>query len=425
MAVNTQVVKITKAQVDRMQPGDVLQDTELKGFRVRCQGKSKSFIAYYRINRRQRWFTLGRYGVLTVEQARLKAKEVLGSVAGGHDPAAQKDAFRKAPTVAECSELFLAHHVQVRLKPASQRYYRDIIEQLINPKIGSLKLRAITRQDVARLHDSYRNKSTYANRMLAIFSAMCNWAEQRGYRDENSNPCRLIPKYKEKACERYLTDAELTRLAQVLIEAEEGAGKFEAIRLAARRHGQRVTHSQRPALTASPMAVAAIRVLLFTGARHNEIVKAKWEYLDFDRGILRLPDSKTGQKVIILNSPALKILQSLPRVKDNPYIFAGEVEGKPINSLQNVWERIRKVAGLDDVRIHDLRHSYASTAVGAGFSLAITGRLLGHTQAATTQRYAHFADNPLRKANDTVGNRISTLMQPQHDSTIVNLRYRS
>lgn len=425
MAVNTQVVRITKAQVDRMQPGDVLQDTDLKGFRVRCQGKSKSFIAYYRMNRRQRWFTLGRYGVLTVEQARLKAKEVLGAVAGGNDPAAKKDAFRKAPTVAECAQSFMLHHVQVRLKPASQRYYIGIIEQLINPKIGGLKIRGITRQDVARLHDSYKNKPTYANRMLAILSVMCNWAEQRGYRDENSNPCRLIPKYKEHACERFLTDAELTRLAQVLIEAEQGADKFEAIRLAARRQGRRVAHAERPTLTASTMAVAAIRVLLFTGARHNEIVKAKWDYLDFERGILRLPDSKTGQKVIILNGPALKILQSLPRVKDNPYIFAGEVEGRPINSLQNVWERIRKVAQLDDVRIHDLRHSYASTAVGAGFSLAVTGRLLGHTQAATTQRYAHFADDPLRKANDAVGNRINSLMQAQHDSAVVNLRRRN
>jgi len=424
MAVKTQVAKITKTTVDKMQPGDVLQDTELKGFRVRCQGQSKSFAVYYRIYGRQRWFTLGRFGVLTVEQARQKAREVLGLVASGKDPAASKEAHRKAPSIKECAELYQSNQVDVRLKPVTRRFYKAVLEQTIIPKLGSLQMKALTRQDVARLHDSLRKTPAYANRTLAVLSAMCNWAEKRGYREENSNPCRLIDKYKETARERYLSDAELSKLAVALKEAETGADKLEELRAKAKTLGKRLSNAERPDLQASPMAVAAVRLLLFTGACHNEIVTAKWDYVDFEKGLLRLPDSKTGAKAIVLSAPALQVLQSISRIKGNPYIIAGEVAGQPLRGLQKIWERIRNKAKLSDVRLHDLRHSYASMAVGAGYSLAITGKLLGHTQAATTQRYAHLADDPLRKATEAVGSRISSIMETQPAAAIVQLKPR-
>ena len=170
--------------------------------------------------------------------------------------------------------------------------------------------------------------------------------------------------------------------------------------------------------------MAAIRLLLFTGARLNEIQTLKWDYVDFDKAMLRLPDSKTGAKSILLNGPALQVLQSLPRFKDNPYVFVGRKAGRPMVGLQKIWERIRAKAGLEDVRQHDLRHSYASTAVGAGYSLSITGKLLGHTQAATTQRYAHLADDPLRVATEAVGSRMVSIMEAQPTADVVQLKPR-
>lgn len=207
-----------------------------------------------------------------------------------------------------------------------------------------------------------------------------------------------------------MSDAELIRLAAALKQAEDGAQELETRQGAARKAGARLALTERPALQASPMAVAAIRLLLFTGARLSEILTLKWEHVDLDKSALRLPDSKTGAKTILLNGPALALLQSLPRMQGNPYVIFGDKAGQHLIGLQKIWERIRAAAGLDDLRLHDLRHSYASTAVAAGYSLHITGKLLGQTQAATTHRYAHLADDPLRKATEAVGGRIQALM---------------
>lgn len=405
--------RLTKTVVDAMPANSMAWDADVPGFLVRARNQAVTFLVTYRHQGRQRWFTIGRYGVLTVEQARQEAKAILGQVASGKDPAANKEAHRKAPTVRECAEAFIKGHVEVRLKPVSRRFYKTIIVRTITPKLGMLKMQGVTRKDVAKLHDGLSDTPTYANRVLAVLSAMCNWAEKRGYREDNSNPCRLIEKYKEVAKERFLSDGELIRLSDALKEAEQGADRLEALRTEAKRKGQRLAMSARPELQAPLMAVAAIRLLLFTGARLNEILTLKWDYVDFDKAALRLPDSKTGAKTILLNGPALLLLQALPRVAGNPYVIAGDKPGQHMIGLQNVWERIRTAAGLDDVRLHDLRHSYASTAVAAGYSLSITGKLLGHTQAATTQRYAHLADDPLRKATEAVGNRISALMEMQ------------
>jgi integrase len=406
----TRKAKLTKTLVDRLQPGELVADTELSGFWVRCQFKAKVFVVFYRINGRQRWYSIGRYGVLTVEQARQEARAILGMVASGKDPAATKETNRKAPTVQECVEAFMASHGQSRLKPASRDFYQGIFDRVILPKLGMHKMQALSRQDVAKLHDRMGDKPTTANRVLAVLSALCNWAEKRGYRSDNSNPCRMIDKYKETARTRFLSDTELTRLAEALKQAERGAEDLAARQDAAHKAGKRLALTERPDLQASPMAVAAIRLLLFTGARLSEILTLKWDHVDFERTALRLPDSKTGAKTILLNGPALALLQSLPRMQGNPYVIFGDKEGQHLIGLQKIWERIRAAAGLDDLRLHDLRHSYASTAVAAGYSLHITGKLLGQTQAATTHRYAHLADDPLRKATEAVGSRISAVM---------------
>jgi integrase len=218
--------------------------------------------------------------------------------------------------------------------------------------------------------------------LLALLSKFFNWCERHGYRPDGSNPCRHIEKYKEKRRERFLTPQELAQLGEALADSEE--------------------HE-----TVSPFAIAAIRLLVLTGARLSEILTLQWSYVDFEHSLLRLPDSKTGQKVIYLNAPALQVLTDLPRLEGNPFVICGKREGARLINIQKPWRRIRKAAGLDDVRIHDLRHSFASIAAGSGQSLPVIGALLGHSQPQTTARYAHLSADPLRTANDAIGRRLN------------------
>lgn len=173
----------------------------------------------------------------------------------------------------------------------------------------------------------------------------------------------------------------------------------------------------------NPTALAILKLLIFTGARKGEIEVLKWSDIDFQTGHLRLSDSKTGQKVIPLNAGALKILSELDRLEGTDYVFPayrgnGHYEGTP-----KVWKRIRKAAGIEDVRLHDLRHSFASIAVSGGASLPIIGSLLGHTNSATTQRYAHLNDDPLRAATEAIGGKINAAMQGK--STVISIKQGS
>jgi integrase len=211
------------------------------------------------------------------------------------------------------------------------------------------------------------------------------WCEDIGYRPEQSNPCRGTKKYTVSKRERFLSAEELRRLGDVLAQVEKDSG-------------------------ASLFAVAAIRLLILTGARLNEILTLKWSYVDLHRGLILLPDSKTGKKSIRLNEPAIKVLTRLPRLRGNPHVIVGQVDGGHVVNLQKTWRHIRALAGLDDVRIHDLRHSFASVAAASGASLPMIGKLLGHTQPKTTARYAHLADDPLHQLKRKVGNAIVEAM---------------
>ena len=209
--------------------------------------------------------------------------------------------------------------------------------------------------------------------------------EEHGFRPENTNPCRRIKKYRANRRERYLTSEEFARLGRILDRVEGGAENV--------------------------FAVVAIRLLLLTGARLMEILTLRWSYVDLERGLLLLPDSKTSQKSIRLGEAAIAVLQAVPRVKENPYVIVGRKDGAHIVHLQKTWRRIRAAAGLNDGRNHDLRHSFASMAAASGASLPMIGKLLGHTQPQTTARYAHLADDPLHQLNQKVGNLISKAMR--------------
>ena len=225
-----------------------------------------------------------------------------------------------------------------------------------------------------------------ANRTLALLSKMFNLAEKWGLRPDGSNPCRHIEKYPERRIDRFLSNAELADLGKVLAEDEYGR-------------------------TELPSSIAAIRLLLFTGCRLSEILTLRWEHVDFENQYLRLPESKTGPKLVYLSPPALDLLSDLKREDDNPFVILGRKPGTHQVNLRKPWGRIRKKAGLEDVRIHDLRHSFASMAVAGGLSLPVIGALLGHSQPATTARYAHLADDPLRQAANIAGGRIAAAMK--------------
>ncbi|MSO76552.1 MAG: DUF4102 domain-containing protein, partial [Alphaproteobacteria bacterium] len=397
--------RITKRTVDAMAPASVdayLWDRELAGFGLKVSPAGrKTYLVQYRLGGRGgriRRYNIGPHGApLTAEEARWEAALVLTEVRAGRDPAGKRLADRKAPSVAELAERFMAEHTGAKSKARTKAEYGRLFDRLILPALGARRALDVARSDVAKLHHGLRETPYQANRTLAVLSKLFNWAERHGERPDGSNPARHVERFKEQGRERFLSPAELARLGATLAKVEaQGA--------------------------ASPSVVAAIRLLIFTGARLGEVLGLRWEHVDFEGGALRLPDSKTGKKVVHLNAPAREVLSALPRLEGNPWVIAGQREGCPLVNLERPWRRIRQAAGLDDVRLHDLRHSFASVGAGAGLGLPIIGALLGHTQAQTTARYAHLADDPLKLASDIIAGRIADAMKSTSGGAVVPIR---
>jgi integrase len=385
-------MKITKQVVDDLKPGTFVWD---RGFGVKAtETGSKVYVVSYRIGRRKRRYTIGRHGApWTPDTARREALRLLTLAGSGVDPMEMKAAGRKAPTMRELAERFLAEHVEVKCKPRTAELYRGIVEKVVLPALGTRAVTDVTRADLAALHHRLRRTPSQANRTLLMVSKMMNLAERWGLRPDGSNPARHVERFREQARQRYLSPDEFKRLGAALTQAHHGP-----VRLGDRD------------VRLSPTALNAIGLLIFTGARRSEVLTLKWEHVDLERGVLTLPKSKTGFKTIMLNTPAIVVLKALPRVEDNPYVLPGLREGQHLVNISDTWYAVRDVAGLKDVRLHDLRHSLASVGAGAGLSLPIIGGLLGHTQAQTTKRYAHLAADPLKAAAELVGARIAAAM---------------
>ena len=383
---------ISKRSVDAMRSGnkdDYLWDEELAGFglKVTPAGR-KVYLVQYRLGGRggrTRRVTIGTHGAVTPDEARKEAKRLLGQVSAGRDPAALRDEARAAQTVGSLLEWFLEEHAGTKLKGSTSTEYRRMANLYVLPALRHRPIKDVNRTDVAKLHHAMKDKPYQANRCIALLSKFFNWTEKHGFRADGSNPCRHVEKYKEAKRERFLSEAELARLGEALREVETNK-------------------------TSSPWVIAAIRLLALTGARLSEVLTLRWEYVDFERATIRLPDSKTGAKTLYLNAPALEVLSGISRLEDNPYVICGERKGAHLVNLQKPWRRIRKAAGLENVRLHDLRHSFASVAAAGGMSLPLIGALLGHSQPATTARYAHLSSDPLKAASNAIAGRIAGAM---------------
>jgi integrase len=391
--------RITKRVIDslKIKPSEyAVWDAQLSGFGVRVRPTgAKSYVVLYRAGTGrgapQRRFTIGAVGKITPDKARERAKGVLGAVANGKDPAGEKTDERETPIVAALADKFMAEHVEPKLKPGTVNLYRDILDRIVKPEFGTTKANKLTRAAVAKLHGKLRATPVHANRTMTVLASMYSFASNANVVPEGTNPVRKIEKYPEARRERFLTSKELERLGAAIRE-----GGPNAKHLAKQEH--RFTKI-------GPFPAAALRLLLFTGCRLREILHLKWEHVDIERGLLFLPDSKTGRKTVVLNAPALALLADLDRI--GPYVLPGDDPEKPRADLKRPWEAVSKRAGLDGVRLHDLRHTYASFGAGGGLGLPIIGKLLGHTQASTTQRYAHLDNDPLRRATEQIGARIA------------------
>ncbi len=359
----------------------ILRDSEIRGFWCRVTSSSRTYVLRTRIDGKQRSITLGRHGQIEPAEARRKALQMLGDIARGNDPTAEREASRRSPTFEEFSQRYLSEWAKPRKKPSGLRNDIGQLNNHILPAMGQLKLGQVSKRHVTELHQAMRATPYAANRVLAQLSKMFNLAEAWDLRPQGSNPCRWVTKYKEEARKRYLGELELRRLGNEL----ERLGKS----------GEE-----------SPYVVAAINLLLMTGARSGEILALRWSYIDFEQGLIHLPDSKTGRKDLEMAAEVREILQSLPR-DGGPWVLPGNKEGQHLVNLFKPWSRIRERLNMTDVRINDLRHTFASMSVTANLSLPVIGGLMGHKSTATTQRYAHLMRDTGRQAANQVATDIS------------------
>ena len=391
--------KITTRLVENLKIGEVVSDTHLPGFCVRCQKLARIYFVRKYANGRRHFVSIGEHAVagLTERKARDKAQEIIISIRQGENPTAERTRINNMPTLSEYAEQFFQEHGK-KLKTSTLRDYKSIFRTHVSSsKLGKLKLHELKKSDLANLHTRMHTKKRTANKVLQIISSIYREAEQAGLIEKNINPTKGIKHYKIEARQRFLSQDELINIGQVLSESETDNSE-------------------------NIYAITAIRLLIYTGARLNEILTLRWEWVDLEHGYLYLPDSKTGQKVIHLSTPAQDLLSNLPKIKGNPYVIVGEKEGSHWVNLRKPWERIKKKAGIkpttlpngskQHVRIHDLRHNFASLAASGGASLLMIGALLGHRQVSTTARYAHLTDDPLKDVNNAAGKTAAKALLP-------------
>jgi len=405
------------AGLPRVTKPTIFYDTDLTGFGIKAMPSGAlSWIVEYRPGAggrgvAKRRMVIGTPKTLTPEKAREAGEKLLASAKLGADPAAERTSHRKAETVGDLLDSFVSKHLKPKRKDGTIRLNNGYIKNHIRPALGRKKATTVTHSDIDRLHRKIgETHPVTANRVVSLIGTIFAFGlRTKALPKGTENPVTGIEPFDEKPRQRYLTGEELLRLGEAIREAETVGIPW------APDPTKKTKHAPKPENRRTKIdqhAAAALRLLLFTGCRLREILDLRWSEYDAGRGLLFLPDSKTGQKTIVLAAPAIALLDSLPRA--GVFVVAGESAGtkneKPRSDLNKPWRSIRKRAGIEDVRIHDLRHSFASIGVGAGLGLPIIGNLLGHTQASTTQRYAHVAADPARRAVDVIAGKIADAM---------------
>ena len=406
--------RITKQVVDALKPGQLVWDEgkgSVSGFGVRCQRNRnrKTYVFKKRIAGRQRWFTIGRHGSpFSPDEAREKARAIAGQIADGVDVAAIREEKKNRINVAQLCDDYLADAEQGNIIPRSGEpkktstleIDRGRIKRHIKPLLGNLMVASVTLEDIEEFQNSVASGATAkiikhdhghnsvitggrgtASRTTGLLGGIFAYAVKKRLRPDN--PTRGITRFRDKSVDRFLSPQELTKLGDALTKAQDG----------------------------NPYAVAAIRLLALTGCRKGEILSLRWSYVDFGRSRLALPDSKTGAKAVPLGAPALELLSTIPKIDGNPFVFPGRKQGAHIVDLFDVWKRARESAGIPDIRLHDLRHGFASVGASGGESLYIIGSLLGHQDATTTKRYSHLHDDPRKAAADRIASKIDAAMR--------------
>jgi len=418
--------KLNKRSVDAISPRNredvFLWDTELRGFGLRVKPSGvKSFLIYYYapgLHRVRRKLTIGTYGPWTVEQARSRAIELRADIERGGDPARDRDDDRRAARDETVERRFADYldYGRAHFKPSTVTEYERLGRLHVLPAIGQLPAARVTIKDVSKLHHSLRKRPITANRCVQLLKAMFNWLARSELVD-GKNPAAAIELYPEVAKERFLTIEELGRIGHVLKTAEtvglapSAADRRRKPKGTKRARNAGMFQSAAQIGPADPFAIAALRFLILTGWRKSEALTLTRSAVQFTTGVATLGDTKTGKSVRILPAPALELLSSLPQVDQSPYFFPGRDHKQPLEGLRRLWDAVRHHAELEDVRLHDLRHSVASVAGGHGYSLFLIGKLLGHKTARSTERYAHVADDVRKVMADTVGNTISAALE--------------
>lgn len=381
--------KITKKLVDHVQAGDkdlLVFDTLLKGFVLKVTPKgAKVYLVIYRMGGRdtpKQKMTIGRHGSpWTPDQARTEAEKLLASVKQGADPAAEKKArTKRGATVSDLADSYLTEHVEVKNKPSTAIGFRRLVEKEIKPVLGKLQVDKVTRADVAKLHHDMRDTPRQANQTLAVLSKMFGLAEVWGMRPDETNPCKRIERYRENKRERFLSTAEVERLGKVLAELDQTTEVHETV-------------------------LAGLRLLLLTGCRLGEVLALRWD--DVVEGGVVIRDGKAGARVHSIGTVAQAFLADLPRT--SVWVLPAPLDPKkplPNSTISHAWGTVRSKAGLEDVHLHDLRHTVGTYAGQTGANAFLVRDKLGHKTLAMTGRYVNRDADPLRELSDKIEGRI-------------------
>ncbi len=398
------MAKLTKRRVDSTHPGpkDIwVWDDELRGFgmRVKPSGVKSYCIQYRNAFGATRRFTIGQHGKLTADQARRDALQLLAKVERGEDPSRDRKAVRAAPTMNHLIDRYLVEHVRVHNSAATEREAVRLTQSHVRPAFGTKKVAGISPSDVMRLHRGMADTPRQANIVLAILSKIFNLAEAWELRPPGSNPCRHVKHYSENKRERFLTEFELQRVGEIMCLLE----------LENRVNG---------------VVVNAIKLLALSGCRLNEILTLKWENVDPRRSALVLPNTKTGPRVHVIGALALAFVSNLERTEGSPWVFCSTDPKNPMRKerLQKAWRVIRSLAEIEDVRLHDLRHTVGTYSGQTGANAFLVRDKLGHKTIAMTNRYVNQDTNPIRELSDTVEARIAGALMGGDSAEIIRMK---